>query len=81
MISYHDANHTNNQNARKIFFSTFDSAESGVIVRPLDSLFFLMYPQSFLVTSVRAIVFPPQIAASSALSDFGAKIPRPFFFE
>merc|ERR1719265_991742 len=39
-----------------------------------------MYPQIFFVTSVRGIVFPPQIAASSALSDFGAKIPRPFFF-
>merc|ERR1719265_109861 len=38
-----------------------------------------MYPQIFFVTSVRGIVFPPQIAASSALSDFGAKIPRPFF--
>ena len=39
-----------------------------------------MCPQIFFVTSVRAIVFEPQIAASSALSDFGAKIPTPFFF-
>merc|ERR1719169_8457 len=50
------------------------------MILPLFNLFFLMYAQIFLVTSVRAIDFPPQIAASSALSDFGAKIPRPFFF-
>merc|ERR1719498_1927765 len=39
-----------------------------------------MYPQIFLVTSVRGIVFPPQMAANAGLSVFGAKIPTPFFF-
>jgi len=69
-------------NMEKLFFgNTFDSAASGVIVRPDDNFFALMYPQIFFVTSVRAIVLAPQIAASSALSDFGAKIPTPFFFE
>merc|ERR1719498_1852363 len=39
-----------------------------------------MYTQIFFVTSVRAIFFPPQIAANAGLSVFGAKIPTPFFF-
>merc|ERR1719238_2655354 len=39
-----------------------------------------MYTQIFLVTSVRGIVFPPQIAANAGLNVFGAKIPTPFFF-
>merc|ERR1719453_1389038 len=34
-----------------------------------------MYTHSAFVTSVRAIVFAPQIAASASLSFFGAKIP------
>merc|ERR1711924_270830 len=38
-----------------------------------------MYSQTFLVTSVRAIFLPPQIAARASESCFGAKIPRPFF--
>merc|ERR1719191_1727049 len=39
-----------------------------------------MYTQIFLVTSVRGMDFPPQIAASAGLSVFGAKMPTPFFF-
>merc|ERR1719174_2155408 len=39
-----------------------------------------MYTQIFFVTSVRGIVFPPQIAANAGLSVFGAKMPTPFFF-
>merc|ERR1719271_2194674 len=39
-----------------------------------------MYTQTFLVTSVRARVFAPQIAANASLSFFGAKRPTPFFF-
>merc|ERR1719420_2294359 len=39
-----------------------------------------MYTQIFLVTSVRGMVFPPQIAASASLSFFGAKMPLPAFF-
>merc|ERR1719465_379860 len=39
-----------------------------------------MYSQTFLVTSVRAIFFPPQIAANASLSCLGAKIPFPAFF-
>merc|ERR550537_416657 len=39
-----------------------------------------MYTQIFFVTSVRAIDFPPQIAANAGLSVFGAKMPTPFFF-
>merc|ERR1719258_273934 len=39
-----------------------------------------MYSQTFLVTSVRGSVDLPQIAASSVLSFFGAKIPLPAFF-
>merc|ERR1719159_1576346 len=39
-----------------------------------------MYTQIFFVTSVRAIFFPPQIAANAGLSVFGAKMPTPFFF-
>merc|ERR1719240_2337892 len=37
-----------------------------------------MYTQIFFVTSVRGIVFPPQIAANSGLRVFGAKSPKPF---
>merc|ERR1719421_730683 len=39
-----------------------------------------MYTQIFLVTSVRGMDFPPQIAASAGLRVFGAKMPTPFFF-
>merc|ERR1719446_1375207 len=39
-----------------------------------------MYTQIFLVTSVRAMDFPPQISASAGLRVFGAKMPTPFFF-
>merc|ERR550537_681745 len=39
-----------------------------------------MYTQIFLVTSVRGMVFPPQIFANASLSFFGAKIPLPAFF-
>merc|ERR1719201_2254200 len=39
-----------------------------------------MYSQTFLVTSVRGSVDLPQIAASSVLSFFGAKMPLPAFF-
>merc|ERR1719440_290527 len=39
-----------------------------------------MYTQIFFVTSVRGIVFPPQIAANAGLRVFGAKSPTPFFF-
>merc|ERR1719472_589023 len=39
-----------------------------------------MYSQTFFVTSVRASVDLPQIAASSVLSFFGAKMPLPAFF-
>merc|ERR550514_1668958 len=39
-----------------------------------------MYTQIFFVTSVRGIVFPPQMAANASLSFFGAKMPTPFFF-
>merc|ERR1719281_140281 len=39
-----------------------------------------MYTQTFFVTSVRGMVFPPQIAANASLSFFGAKIPFPAFF-
>merc|ERR1719197_2279537 len=38
-----------------------------------------MYTQIFFVTSVRAIDFPPQIAANAGLRVFGAKSPAPFF--
>merc|ERR1711907_553396 len=37
-----------------------------------------MYTQIFLVTSVRGIDFPPQIAANAGLRVFGAKSPTPF---
>merc|ERR1739848_905877 len=68
-------------NIEKLFFGkTFDSAASGEITRPAESLFFLMYAQIFFVTSVRAIFDPPQIAARSELSVFGAKRPFPAFF-
>merc|ERR1719311_1968873 len=53
---------------------------SGLMMRPSLSLYFLMYTQIFFVTSVRGIVFPPQIAANASLSFFGAKMPTPFFF-
>merc|ERR1719247_699290 len=39
-----------------------------------------MYTQIFFVTSVRGMVFPPQITANAGLNVFGAKIPTPFFF-
>merc|ERR1719224_307415 len=39
-----------------------------------------MYTHIFFVTSVRGIVFPPQIAANAGLRVFGAKMPIPFFF-
>merc|ERR1719460_2641147 len=39
-----------------------------------------MYSQTFFVTSVRGSVDLPQIAASSVLSFFGAKMPLPSFF-
>merc|ERR1719164_171992 len=39
-----------------------------------------MYTQIFFVTSVRGMVFPPQIAANAGLRVFGAKMPTPFFF-
>merc|ERR1719183_1407612 len=39
-----------------------------------------MYSQTFFVTSVRASVDLPQIAASSVLSFFGAKMPLLAFF-
>merc|ERR1719390_394307 len=50
------------------------------MVRPLLSPCFLMYTQTFLVTSVRGRVFAPQTAASTSLSFFGAKMPLPAFF-
>merc|ERR1719388_661726 len=56
------------------------SLASGLMIRPWLRLFFLMYTQIFFVTSVRGIVFPPQIAANASLSFFGAKMPTPFFF-
>merc|ERR1719324_871580 len=54
--------------------------ESGLITRPWLRPFFLMYSQTFLVTSVRAKVFAPQIAANASLSFFGAKMPFFAFF-
>merc|ERR1719506_2379949 len=39
-----------------------------------------MYSQTFFVTSERGSVDLPQIAASSVLSFFGAKMPLPAFF-
>merc|ERR1719182_847574 len=39
-----------------------------------------MYSHTFFVTSVRARVFAPQIAASASLSFFGAKMPFFAFF-
>merc|ERR1711918_290398 len=60
--------------------NTFVKAASGLMMRPSDNLFFLMYSQTFLVTSVRGSVDLPQIAASSVLSFFGAKMPLPAFF-
>merc|ERR1719238_1544241 len=39
-----------------------------------------MYAQIFFVTSVRGNFFAPQIAASSGLRTFGAKMPFPAFF-
>merc|ERR1712224_1168257 len=50
------------------------------MVRPLLSLFFLMYPQSAFVISGRDILVLPQIAARSAESVLVAKSPTPFFF-
>merc|ERR1719327_1707013 len=39
-----------------------------------------MYSQTFLVTSVRDIFLPPQMAARLSESALGAKMPKPFFF-
>merc|ERR1712072_785849 len=39
-----------------------------------------MYSHTFFVTSVRARVFAPQIAANTSLSFFGAKMPFLAFF-
>merc|ERR1711907_570591 len=39
-----------------------------------------MYSQTFLVTSVRPIFLPPQMAARLSESALGAKMPKPFFF-
>merc|ERR1719331_2148842 len=39
-----------------------------------------MYSHTFFVTSVRARVFAPQIAANASLSFFGAKMPFLAFF-
>merc|ERR1719386_303174 len=55
-------------------------AASGLMVRPVFKLYFLMYTQTFFVTSVRAIFLPPQIFANGSLSVFGAKSPTPLFF-
>merc|ERR1712046_31950 len=60
--------------------STFFSVASGLMMRPVLSLFFLMYAQMAFVTSVRGITFLPQTAASSAERVFGAKMPLPAFF-
>ena len=60
----------------KIFFN----AASGLMTRPSESLFFLMYPQIALVTSVRGMVFLPQMDASDSDKLFGAKMPLPAFF-
>merc|ERR1719316_941577 len=56
------------------------NALSGLMMRPMFNLFFLMESQIFFVTSVRGIDFPPQMAANAGLSVFGAKRPTPFFF-
>merc|ERR1719498_1488101 len=53
---------------------------SGEITRPALSLFFLMYSQTFFVTSVDGNVFAPQIAANASESFFGAKMPFFAFF-
>merc|ERR1711924_505442 len=50
------------------------------MVRPLLSLFFLMYAQMDFTISGRDILFLPQIAARSADSVLTAKSPTPFFF-
>merc|ERR1719178_22758 len=60
--------------------STFFRVASGLMMRPVLSLFFLMYTQMAFVTSVRGITFLPQTAASSAERVFGAKMPLPAFF-
>merc|ERR1719146_116726 len=60
--------------------STALSVASGLMMRPSLRLFFLMYTQTFFVTSVRGNDFAPQIAASASLSFFGAKMPFPAFF-
>merc|ERR1719171_86091 len=39
-----------------------------------------MKAQIFFVTSVRGIVFPPQMVANAGERTLGAKIPTPFFF-
>merc|ERR1719421_1908018 len=49
------------------------------MIRPLFSFFALMYTHTFLTTSVRGIVDPPQTFAKAADSFFGAKMPFPAF--
>merc|ERR1719453_1472773 len=39
-----------------------------------------MYTHICFVTSVRGMIFLPQIAANAGLRVFGAKMPTPFFF-
>merc|ERR1719164_390381 len=39
-----------------------------------------MYAHICFVTSVRGMIFLPQIAANAGLRVFGAKMPSPFFF-
>merc|ERR1719311_140941 len=65
---------------RAVSWAARDVRSSGLIVRPSFNLYFLMYTQIFLVTSVRGMVFPPQIFANASLSFFGAKMPFPAFF-
>ena len=57
-----------------------DEAQAGANLA-WHNLFFLMYAQIPLVTSVRGRVFlPPQMAASDSDKLFGAKMPLPAFF-
>merc|ERR1719488_115632 len=61
--------------------NTFLRVASGLMMRPVwQPGVFLMYAQIAFVTSVRAIFGLPQMAARSALSVFGAKMPLPAFF-
>merc|ERR1719159_2145898 len=50
------------------------------MMRPSFNLFFLMYSQTFLVTSVRGIFLPPQMLERASDNCFGAKMPFPAFF-